>query len=82
MRAVATKAQLLTDEGYLFNFDRVIYINRAARKVFSVEFVQDHDEAELEAAMHAPSLPSGEWQFFFNKAPSDTVKRDLSGVLG
>jgi hypothetical protein len=50
--------------------------------VFSVEFVQDHDEAELEAAMHAPSLPSGEWQFFFNKAPSDTVKRDLSGVLG
>jgi len=82
MRAVASKAQILKEAGYLYSFDRAIYVNRAARKVFSVEFIGDHDEAELEAAMRSPSPPPGEWQFFFNAAPSDSVKHDLSAVLG
>ena len=49
MPATATKRQILGDAGYAYSFDRMIYLNRDARKAFSVEFVEDHSEGELEA---------------------------------
>jgi len=82
MRTVATKTQILEDAGYAFSFDRMIYLNRRARKAFSVAFVQDNSEAELEARIGDPAPPAGEWWFYFNSEPSDGVKRELSAILG
>lgn len=82
MRTVATKTQILEDAGYAYSFDREIYLNRNTRKVFSVEFVQDHSEAELEARINEPGPPAGEWRFYFNSPPSEAVKRELSTLLG
>ena len=82
MRTVATKIQLLKDAGFEYSFDRSIYLNRNARKVFSVEFVEDHSEEELEAVIRELSPKSGEWSFYFNSAPSAAVKRDLATILG
>ncbi len=81
MRNVATKERILEDAGYAYSFDRSIYINRDARNVFSVEFVQDHSEAQLEARIKEPAPPAGEWRFYFNSPPSEAVKRDLSAIL-
>jgi hypothetical protein len=81
MRNVATKERILEDAGYAYSFDRSIYVNRAARKVFSVAFVQDHSEADLEELIKKPALPAGEWCFYFNADPSAAVKRDLSAIL-
>ena len=81
MRTAAPKTQILEDAGYAYSFDRGIYINRSARKVFSVEFVEDHSDAELEARIREPWPPSGEWRFYFNSPPSDSVKRELSNIL-
>jgi len=82
MRTVATKTQILEDAGYAFSFVRMVYLNRKARKAFSVEFVQDHTEAELEAPIGDSAPPAGEWRFYFNSEPSDRVKRELSVILG
>ena len=82
MSTVANKAQILDDAGYAYSVEREIYVNRDVRKVFSVEFIEDRDEAELEAAISAPPPPAGEWLFYFITEPSEAVKRDLYIALG
>ena len=81
MKTVA-KSQILKDAGYAYSFQREIYVNRKTRKVFSIDFVEDHGELELESCINEPSPPNGEWRFYFNSPPSDAVVRELSNVLG
>jgi len=76
------KKQILEQAGYHYSFDRMIYVNRDARKAFSIEYVQDHDEADLEARIKEPTSHNGEWTFNFSSGPSDAVKRELSAILG
>jgi len=81
MRPATTKQEILEQAGYAYSFNRMSYINRDARKVFSIEFVQDHNEDELRAKINEPPPPQGEWRFYFNSPPSEAVKRELSAVL-
>ncbi|MGO9084438.1 MAG: hypothetical protein ACLQBK_04360 [Candidatus Sulfotelmatobacter sp.] len=78
---VAGKRQILEDAGFAYSFDRLSYINREARKVFSLEFVEDHSEADLRACISEPA-PPGDWRFYFNSPPSDAVKREFSAIVG
>ncbi len=80
MLTVVGKKQLLEDAGFAYSFDRLSYINREARKVFSLEFVQDHSEAEIKEFIDQ-SVPPGEWRFYFNSPPSEAVKRELSAIF-
>ena len=80
MRTLATKQHILEGSGYVYNFDREIYFNRKAKKVFSVEFVEDNDEEKLEQCVRQET--DGEWQFYFNSPPAETVKRELEILLG
>jgi hypothetical protein len=73
---------MLEDAGYAYSFDRLIYVNRDARKVFSIEFVQDNSEGEIEARISEPAPPPGEWRFYFSTEPSAAVRRELSALLG
>jgi hypothetical protein len=82
MRTVTSKTHILEEAGYVFNFERGLYVNRAERKAFSVEFAEDHDEAEIEARITEPAPPSGEWCFYFNRQPSNGVRQQLSALLG
>ena len=43
-----SKSQILEEAGYSYNFHRMVYVNRAAKKVFSVEFIEDHRENEIQ----------------------------------
>ena len=74
------KRQVLETAGYVYGFDREIYFNRAARKIFSVEFVEDHGTAELERRIRE-AIKQEEWRFYFNSPPSDAVKRELESAL-
>ena len=60
MGDVRTKKEpLLRDAGYTYNFDRMVYLNRATRKAFSVEWVEDNSEEELrlpDTRIRDPSL--------------------------
>jgi hypothetical protein len=75
------KREILETAGYVYGFDREIYFNRVTKKIFSVEFVEDHSTAELEKCISENSNEE-EWRFYFNYPPSDAVKRELKSVLG
>jgi hypothetical protein len=77
----ATKEQLLKNSGYSYNFDRELYLNRELKKAFSVEFVEDRSEEEIEKAIQEPA--AGHWRFFFvGEKPSPETERALANLLG
>ncbi len=80
MAALITKRQILEDAGYRYNFDREVYVNRKAKRVFSVDFIEDHTENQLEQYIRE-STPETEWRFFFNSPPSDAVRQELATLL-
>ena len=81
MPTIATKQQLLKDAGYAYVFDRMIYVNRDTKKVFSVQFIDDNDEDKLAACISDPQSQDGHWHFYFNTPPSESVKQQLLAVL-
>ena len=81
LQAISSKWQILRDAGYAYNFDRMVYVNRRTKKVFSVEFVEDHNESVLQQCVNEE--PNGaEWCFYFNSPPPPAVKRELENLLG
>ena len=51
MKTLDTKQNILDDAGFAYSIDRMAYYNRKSKKIFSVEFVEDHDEDVLERLM-------------------------------
>ena len=47
MTDLLAKRQILKEAGYVYNFDREVYVNRGAKKAFSLEFVEDKSEDDL-----------------------------------
>ena len=80
MRTVVPKQHMLESAGYFYNFYRVVFVNREAKKVFSVQFVEDHDEERLEQCIRQET--DGKWTFYFNAPPDESVKRELEAELG
>jgi hypothetical protein len=77
---VTGKSEILEEAGYSYNFDRMVYVNRAAKKAFSVEFIEDHTENEIQRRLHEET--NGQWRFYFNVEPPRAVKVELENVLG
>ena len=75
------KQDILNQADYRYNFDRDLYVNRSARKAFSLEFVEDKTEEELKSHIAEYTNGSG-WTFYFNIPPSSGVQRELERVLG
>ena len=69
---MSNKEPLLKAKKYVYNFDRMAYFNRAAKKAFSVEWVEDHTDDELRRALDEPN-DSGEWQVYVEPRPSERV---------
>ena len=68
MTALANKGRLLENAGYAYGFDRMIYFNPKTRKVFSIAFVEDHSESELQKCIDE-NTGGAEWHFYFNSPP-------------
>lgn len=81
MNALAKKRALLEDSGFVYGFDREVYYNRDSKKVFSVEFVEDHSAEEL-AKCIGENTGGSDWRFYFNAAPSNSARHELEEVLG
>lgn len=82
MISLATKEQILQNAGYSYNFDRELYLNRKAKKAFSVEFVEDSSEEQLKDCLREGAAGGEGWRFFFINPPSESVKRELTSALG
>jgi len=74
------KSEILFAANYRYNFDRDLYVNRDARKAFSLEFVDDHKEEEVRMGIEEATDGTG-WRFYFDIPPSDAVKRVLEQDL-
>ena len=79
MTEITEKEQLLESSGYRYHFDRMIYFNRSVRRAFSLEFVEDHSQHEIQKLLETPARD--DWAFHFNKPVSDRVKRELAEAL-
>ena len=80
VETLTSKGQILQDAGYAYNFDRMVYFNPTTKKVFSVEFVEDHNESDLRKYI-SEETNGADWRFYFNSRPPDAVKRELENVL-
>ena len=80
-RLTESKTDILDEAGYAYSFDRQVYMNRKARKAFSVQFVQDNSEEQIRKSIREQT-DGLKWRFYFNAPPSETVKHELESVLG
>jgi hypothetical protein len=74
------KTDILFKANYRYDFDRDMYVNRKARKAFSIEFVDDHPLREIMKRIDEHTNGNG-WQFYFNTPPSDGIRRELERML-
>jgi len=81
LRKPSTKSQILEEAGYGYNFERRLYVNRLQKRAFSLAFLEDHSEAEIEKRIRENGTKGTEWHFFFNEAPTDAVRRQLADLL-
>jgi hypothetical protein len=72
---------MLEESGYVYSLDRMVYVNRNARKVFSEEFVEDHNEDELQERI-SERTEGQTWRFYTNSPVSEGVRRELETLLG
>ncbi len=80
MTELMEKEQLLKKAGYSYDPDREVYVNRKARKVFSIDYLEDHDTKQIANKIQEAARGS-KWSFIFNDEPSDSVKRELANML-
>ena len=79
MSPLLEKRELLQSAGYRYNFDREVYVNREARKVFSLEFVEDNQEEVLRKMIREENGDG--WHFYFNAQPSPAIRQTLQREL-
>jgi len=75
------KDEMLRSAGFRYHFDRMAYVNSQAKKVVSVEAVEDHSEDWLRQLI-AQANDSGDWRFYFDQPPSPAVIQAFLAELG
>lgn len=82
MPRLSEKTQLLDNAGYAYNFDRMMYINREARKAFSYEYIEDHPANEIADNIREQNDDhADEWKFYTNFDLPESTKIELKKVL-
>ena len=71
--------ELLRSAGFRYHFDRMAYVNSKAKKIVSVEFVEDHPDRLKDVIEQANE--SGDWHFYFDQEPSQARKRAFLAEL-
>ncbi len=75
------KDQILRSAGFRYNFDRMAYVDRKAKKVISIEAVEDHPEEWLKQVI-AQTNDTGDWRFYFEEPPTESVRQAFVAELG
>ena len=75
MPNLSEKVHILRERGYQYHFDRDVYFHPTARKVFSIEAIEDNDAEWLRARIAEPL--GEEWMFYFNTPPTREARESL-----
>jgi hypothetical protein len=70
------KSDLLDAGRYFFDYHHGTYVNWKRRCSFSHQLVDSLSADELEERL-AKAVPTGEWQFFCLKPPSEYVRKKV-----
>jgi hypothetical protein len=74
------KRDILDEAGYIYNFDRMMFINRKAKKAFSFEYIDDHPESVIESKISEQN-DSDDWRFYTDLPMSAGTEKELKRVL-
>ncbi len=74
------KTDLLKNAGYVYNFERMMYINRRDKKAFSYEFIDDNLEPVIKSKIQEPNREQ-DWHIYTSLPMSDGAKKELIRVL-
>jgi hypothetical protein len=80
MPRLSTKTHLLDSAGYAYSFERMMFINRQAKKAFSVEYVDDTPASVIVSKIQEPKLDP-DWKFYTTLPMSEGTERELKRVL-
>ncbi len=81
METALEKDELLHSAGFRYSFRRMAYINTNAKKVVSVEALEEHSGDWLRQ-MIAQVNDSGDWLFYFDEPLPAAVKQAFLAELG
>jgi hypothetical protein len=81
MTELATKEHVLKNAGYRYDSERRVYLNRESKTAFSLQFLEDNPDAEIESCLRNDLRSEKEWRFFFNEPPSAAVKSEVTNLL-
>jgi len=66
------KEPVLRANRYRYDFDRMVYYNRTAKKAFSVEWLEEHTDDDLKRALAERNETNG-WKIYMDARPSQAV---------
>jgi hypothetical protein len=69
------KENLLEEAGYRFSIERASWVNRKAKKIFSIQAVEDHSEEWVREKIQERT--DGDWHLYFNEPPSPSVRSQV-----
>ena len=82
MPGQSEKTHLLDRAGYVYNFERMMYINRQAKKAFSYEYIDDNPVSEIESKIQGPEQANvGDWNIYTSLHMPEGIKKELIRVL-
>ncbi len=73
------KLDILKRNNYKYMFDRELYFNREARKIFSREAIEDHDVKLLKDRIEEENV--SEVMIYFNGPVSEEIVEELKQVF-
>lgn len=81
---IGEKNEEFEREGYVYSFDRHMYVHKRKKKAFSMECVEDRSLVELRPLIAEPPDAAGNWQLYFSdeNPPSDLLREDIATALG
>jgi hypothetical protein len=74
------KTHLLDSAGYVYNFERMMYINRQAKKAFSYEYIDDNPESVIASSIQEPNKKQ-DWLIYTNLPMSEGTEQEIKRVL-
>ena len=72
----AKKSDILEKEGFVYHFQRMIYINTKKKKVFSVRAIENNSPSWLIEKIYGTSI-TDDWQFYFIGTIDETIKHTI-----
>ena len=81
INADAAKARMIKAAGFVYYYERELYVNKKTKKVISIDFLEENTEQTLLERINEPTSSDG-WQFYFTSGqPTPSIRRQLEAYL-